>query len=72
MLEFHVGPESPYFLEAFGDEKEFGFYRAVGSRSALAAQRAGEMGLERVANVDGGLNAWKEAGGSVEEPKSTV
>lgn len=72
MLEFHIDPESPYFMEAFGDDKEFVFYCAVGGRSALAAQTAKEMGLAKVASVDGGFNAWKEADGPTEEPRPTM
>lgn len=72
MLEFHIDPESPYFIEEFGADKEFLFHCAVGSRSVLAAQRAKEMGLDRVANVEGGFNAWKEAGGPVDEPRPTM
>ena len=26
MLEFYVDPESPYFMEVFGEDKEFIFY----------------------------------------------
>jgi rhodanese-related sulfurtransferase len=72
MLEFHIDPESPYFIEEFGAEKEFLFHCAVGSRSVLAAQRAKEMGLDRVANIEGGFNAWKEAGGQVGKPRPTM
>ena len=39
--------------------------RASGGRSALAAQTAQEMGLSSVANLAGGLIAWKEAEGPV-------
>jgi hypothetical protein len=31
MLEPHIDPGSPYFMEQFGDEKEFVFYCAVGA-----------------------------------------
>jgi rhodanese-related sulfurtransferase len=30
------------------------------------------MWLGRVASIDGGLTAWKEAGGRVEEPRATM
>lgn len=62
MLEFIIDPASPYHNAIFGVDKTFIFYCASGGRSALAAQRAQEMGLERVAHIGGGLNAWKEAG----------
>ena len=62
MLELVIDPASPYYNPIFGAAKTFIFYCASGGRSALAAQRAQEMGLERVTQLDGGLKAWKEAG----------
>ena len=72
MLEFHIDPESPFFIDSFGVDSEFVFVCAVGSRSILAAQRAKEMGLDQVANVEGGFNAWKEVGGPVDDPRPTM
>lgn len=72
MLEFHIDPESPYFMETFGDDKEFIFYCAVGGRSALAAQTAKEMGLSNVASVEGGFTAWTEANGPIEKHRPTM
>ena len=72
MLEFHIDPESPYFISELGDDSEFVFVCAIGSRSLLAAQRAKEMGLTQVANVEGGFDAWREAGGSIDEPRPTM
>lgn len=72
MLEFHIDPDSPYFMEEFGEDKEFIFYCAVGGRSALAAQTAKEMGLSNVASVEGGFNAWKESMGPIDEPRPTM
>jgi rhodanese-related sulfurtransferase len=62
MLEFWIDPESPYFKDVFGADREFVFYCSAGWRSALAADTAREMGLERVADLDGGFTAWKAAG----------
>jgi rhodanese-related sulfurtransferase len=45
MLEFVIDPTSPYYNPVFGADKTFIFYCASGGRSALAAQRAQEMGL---------------------------
>ena len=67
MLEFHIDPASPFAIEAFETGSEFVFVCSLGARSALAAQRAAEMGLHPVASVDGGIDAWKKAGGPVEE-----
>ena len=66
MLEFHIDPKSPYHNPAFHPGKEFVFYCKSGGRSALAAQRAREMGLEKVASLEGGFPAWEKAAGPVE------
>ena len=39
---------------------------AVGGRGSLAAKSLKEMGYTNVANMDGGLNAWRERGYEVE------
>ena len=66
MLEFWIDPASPYFKPVFGEDKSFVFFCASGMRSALATKTAQDMGLKPVANLSGGFNAWKQAGGSVE------
>lgn len=38
----------------------------IGLRSVMSAQTLKHMGFERVACLDGGLDAWREAGGAVE------
>lgn len=65
MLEFWIDPESPYFKELFHADKRFVFYCSKGWRSALATQTAQRMGLKRVCHIDGGFEAWREAGGPV-------
>ena len=65
MLEFWVDPESPYYKEAFGSGKQFVLYCASAWRSALAAGTLTDMGLPRVAHLEGGFKAWKEAGAPV-------
>lgn len=69
MLEFWFDPESPYHKEIFSSGKRLVFYCASGWRSALATQTAQKMGLENVCHLDGGFNAWKEAGGEIAERK---
>lgn len=69
MLEFLVDPESPYHKPVFSSGKKFLFYCASGGRSALAAKMVQEMGLHAVAHIGGGLKAWKENGGIVENYK---
>lgn len=72
MLEFWIDPESPYHKPVFAEPRTFLFFCAGGWRSALAAKTAQDMGLERVAHIEGGFGAWKKAGGPVEpaKPKS--
>jgi len=65
MLEFWIDPTSPYYREVFGSGKRFVFYCQSAWRSALATQTAQDMGLKPVAQLEGGLKAWKEAGGPV-------
>ena len=65
MLEFWIDPESPYHKPIFAEDRQFVFYCAGGWRSALAAKLAQDMGIERVAHVEGGFGAWKSAGGPV-------
>jgi rhodanese-related sulfurtransferase len=42
------------------------FYCAFGERSAMAVQAAQDAGLSTSCHLQGGLAAWKAAGGSVE------
>ena len=69
MLEFWIDPESPYHKPVFAEDKRFVFFCAGGWRSALAAKTAQDMGLEKVAHVEGGFGAWKKAGGPVGDGK---
>lgn len=66
MLEFWIDPESPYHKEIFDQDKRFVFYCAAAWRSALATATAKRMGLEKTFHVDGGLGAWKKAGGPIQ------
>lgn len=62
MLEFWIDPESPYAKPIFQEDKRFVFYCQSGWRSALACAVANRMGLQRTSHLDGGFNAWKDAG----------
>ncbi|MCA1241393.1 rhodanese-like domain-containing protein [Stappia stellulata] len=68
MLEFWVDPDSPYHKPVFGEDKRFVFFCAAGWRSALATKTVQDMGLTRVAHIDGGFGAWKAEGGPVDDP----
>jgi len=41
------------------------FFCAYGERSAMAVKAAQEAGLTNAAHIEGGIDAWKKAGGSV-------
>ncbi len=70
MLEFWIDPASPYHKPYFAGDTTFVFYCAASWRSALATKTAQDMGLVPVAHLDGGFNAWVDAGGPVEGPKA--
>ena len=67
MLEFWVDPESPYHKPVFGQDKRFVLFCAAGWRSALATRTLQDMGLDKVAHIDGGFTAWKDRGAPVAE-----
>jgi rhodanese-related sulfurtransferase len=71
MLEFWVDPESPYYKEIFGSDKEFILYCGSAWRSSLAAAALQDMGMDKVCHVGGGFKAWKEAGLPVAEKPSS-
>lgn len=62
MLEFRADTTSPYHQAPLDPSKRVILHCASGGRSALAAKTLQEMGYENVAHLDGGINAWKEAG----------
>jgi glyoxylase-like metal-dependent hydrolase (beta-lactamase superfamily II)/rhodanese-related sulfurtransferase len=50
-------------LHELGETRRLLFYCAFGERSAMAVQAAQDAGLSSACHIDGGLNAWKNAGG---------
>jgi rhodanese-related sulfurtransferase len=71
MLEFWVDPESPYHKPIFAEQKTFIIQCASGWRSLLATETLQNMGLSNVLNLEGGLAAWKDAGGPLEQKQRT-
>jgi rhodanese-related sulfurtransferase len=67
MLEFWVDPESPYHKPLFAQDKRFVLFCAAGWRSALATRTMQEMGVPKVAHIEGGFTAWKDKGAPVAE-----
>jgi len=67
MLEFSLDPTLPYHNPVFSSGKSIVFYCAGGARSALAADTAQSMGLEKVSHLGGGFTGWKATNGPVEK-----
>jgi rhodanese-related sulfurtransferase len=65
MLEFYADPSTPYHKKELAPDRRLLLYCAAGSRSALGAATLRRMGFTRVAHLDGGFKAWKEAGQKV-------
>ena len=61
MLEFWIDPESPYHRPQL-DARPLVLFCASSWRSALAADMLQRMGVEDVAEIEGGFTAWREAG----------
>jgi rhodanese-related sulfurtransferase len=66
MLEFYADPTSAYYAPVFDPGRRTILYCASGGRSALAVETLQLLGYERVAHLDGGLKAWRNAGLTVE------
>jgi glyoxylase-like metal-dependent hydrolase (beta-lactamase superfamily II)/rhodanese-related sulfurtransferase len=47
--------------------KKLLFYCAFGERSAMAVQAAQDVGLSSARHIEGGLDAWKKAGGALDD-----
>jgi 2-methylaconitate isomerase len=66
MLEFWIDPDSPYYRQEFDQVEQLVLYCNKGWRSALAALSLQQMGVDRVAHLAGGLEAWLEQGGAID------
>ena len=64
MVEFWVDPDSPYFKDIFGQDKQFVFHCASGWRSALTVATLQDMGFP-AAHLKDGFTGWLAAGGPV-------
>jgi len=67
MLEFWADPTNAYHRDEFEPARRIILHCASGGRSALAAATLQDLGYERVAHMDGGFKAWKEAGRPVQD-----
>ena len=69
MLEFYADPTLPYHREGFDPDRRMILHCASGGRSALAAKTLQDMGYTNVAHLDGGIQAWQQAGKPIEQPQ---
>jgi len=67
LLEFAADPTSPRHKAELDPASRVIVFCRSGARSSLAAYTLKIMGFEKVANLDGGFNAWKEAGLPISE-----
>ena len=70
MIEFWFDPESPYHRDIYSDaDKTYVLFCNAEWRSALCAKSLQDIGIKNVAQLFGGLPAWRDAGGPTEEKK---
>lgn len=66
MLEFWIDPQSPYYKEPLGTDKTLILFCAGALRSALSVKLLQDMGVEKIAEMDGGFGLWKKQGLPIE------
>jgi rhodanese-related sulfurtransferase len=66
MLEFWIDPASKYHKPALATDRKLVVFCAAAARSALAVAALADMGVENIAELDGGFTGWRDAGGPVE------
>lgn len=66
MLEFWIAPDSPYHKEALATEKTLILFCASAWRSALSVKALLDMGVENIAEMEGGFSTWKKRGAPIE------
>jgi glyoxylase-like metal-dependent hydrolase (beta-lactamase superfamily II)/rhodanese-related sulfurtransferase len=65
-LQENISPSGVLRMLAATPGKELLFYCAFGERSAMAVQAAQDVGLSSARHIEGGLDAWKKAGGALD------
>ena len=64
MIEFWFDPASPYYRDIYGaKDKTYVLFCNGNPRSALSAKALKDIGIENVAQLSGGMPAWREVGG---------
>ncbi len=64
-LEFVADPAGPMHNPALASGQRLVIYCGSGGRSALAAKTLRDMGITNIANMVGGVQAWRQAGGEI-------
>jgi glyoxylase-like metal-dependent hydrolase (beta-lactamase superfamily II)/rhodanese-related sulfurtransferase len=64
-LQVNIGAGGRLRELARANDKRIVFYCAFGERSAMAVQAAQDAGLMSALHVEGGIDAWKKAGGAL-------
>ena len=68
MIEFWFDPGSPYHREMYADpETTYVLFCNGDPRSALSAKALRDLGISNVAQLSGGMPAWRDAGGPTVE-----
>ncbi len=67
MLEFWIDPQSPYHKTALAEATSLILFCASAWRSALSVKTLQDMGVENIAEMEGGFSAWKSRGGPIEK-----
>lgn len=66
MLEFWIDPDSPYHKPPLATDRTLVLFCASAWRSALSTKALQDMGVENIAEIEGGFTAWRKAGLPVE------
>jgi rhodanese-related sulfurtransferase len=66
----NVRPGGVLYELATATRRRMVFYCAFGERSAMAVQAAQSVGLGAACHIEGGIDAWRKAGGPIVRPES--
>jgi len=70
MLEFWIDPASPYHKPDLTTDKTLILFCASAWRSALSVKTLQDMGVENIAEMEGGFKSWRESGAPVDQPET--
>jgi len=71
-LQENISPGCVLRMLAAPQDRKLLFYCAFGERSAMAVQAAQDVGLSCAYHIEGGLDAWKKAGGALDHGTGSV